>query len=160
MLPVRSIHLHHHNLMSTQEPGETDSPRPGPFHANTFNITVGDEPAEESFVAGYVSRERLCSEYPAVVVYSCCNVLICVGIHTTLDHPYHRHDRPFQLEGRRGVTRHRDRRNGPNPAGISSSTGDPPPNRGVQHRQDHPTQPDMGGARTPVVSPSPLVPWA
>ena len=37
------------------------------------------------------------------------------------------------------------RRNGPNRAACLSSTGEPPPNRGVQHQPHHPTQPDMGG---------------
>jgi hypothetical protein len=69
--------------------GKANTPRTGALNTNTIDLTIRCEPSKKFFEAGLVSGERLDPEYPPIGIDRCSHMLICVGIHTTNNHPYH-----------------------------------------------------------------------
>ena len=58
LLAVGTIHLHHHNLVVGEEPGETDTPRSGALHTNTNDMTKFGQPSEQTLESRFGSRKR------------------------------------------------------------------------------------------------------
>ena len=57
-LTVRPVHLHNHDLLIAEEPGQSDTPRPSALNPNLFHLAEADQPAEKIPVAGLVSGKR------------------------------------------------------------------------------------------------------
>ena len=47
-LTVRTIHLHHHHVVVTKEPGQTDTPRSGALNTNPYHRSKPISPANSS----------------------------------------------------------------------------------------------------------------
>ena len=88
-MTIRTVNLHHHNLVIMEEPGKTDTPRPGALNTHHLDLTMRGEPPEQRFEPSMVSWERLDSECPTIGIDHSRYMLIGVGIHTTNNHPYH-----------------------------------------------------------------------
>jgi hypothetical protein len=94
-LTVRAINLNHEDLVIVKETGKTDTPRTGALNTDTVDLTIRREPPEQRFTSGMIRWEWLDSQHTTIGIDHSRYMGIGVGIHTTNNHPYHWHGRPF-----------------------------------------------------------------
>jgi len=82
-LTVRTILLHHGDLLVIEETGKADTRRPSVLHTNPFHLTEADQPAEKILETRSVGENRFDTQQPAVVVDGCCHIGVSVSVDTT-----------------------------------------------------------------------------
>ena len=109
---------------------------PGALHTNPNDLTATYQPPKRRFEPRMVRWERLDTNNPTVGIDRCCHMLIGMGIHTTNNHPYHRHDRPLLSPKAEGAVHAHGTAERTQPSRAIASTGDPPAGEGVQHQPE------------------------
>ena len=80
MLPVRAGHLEHRDILNSEVPGQTRTPRPGAFDTDGDDLTQGAQPSQQLPIAGRRRRERFGAEHPPDLVERSSDVDVLVRV--------------------------------------------------------------------------------